>query len=561
MHLPKFIFITLFLWGFAPFAQAQKIYVETDAKEVLVGQTFDVSYSLIGVPHRAFHQPKFDGFKVMGPQVGYTTRIVNGVRSKKTTISYTLMGDKPGKWIIPPATATVKGALIKSKSLSVEVVKPGQAGEMEDVFVDVVVLDTPAYPGSQVVLKYTLHTSINLVDISILQMDGFENFISSEIRVKEKSQYEVINGKQYLTKELKQIAIYPVADGNQNIRPLSIQVDIEKQNGRQSFMDQMFGSVSTIKRELSSPSVQIRTLPFPTPIPNNFSGAIGLLVMNAELDSGSITTDDVIGLRLKLVGFSNPENIKAPIIDLPNGLTAFPAKVLQDTSVTKDNRIAFVKLYEYLIQPEQVGDFSFDVKTSYFDPNSKTFKELVSQPFQIAVSQGTMVNDLDDNNDVVSFNFWMWAVVPLLLGIVGFFFWKKKKVPVVVDNKPVVETPKQIKPEKFNHRPALQTVKTTTKERKPFDIQPTLKGKQYLQRVLNDAEQFLGDKLEIPHGQFRKDDAFHRLAEKGNPPEKITALAKWWTMVETSIYANMPLSKPESNILAEIKDIVKSMKY
>ncbi len=567
------LFFSCFL--FAQATQAQALVARTDAKEVLVRSTFEVTYEFQGQLNNSFRAPSFKGLEIVsGPFRGSQTKIYNGKITKKTTYSYTLAGLNPGTYTIKPASATYKGKKIFSNSLTVKVVASTstQKGDFDDVFLETVVLDTPAYPGSQINVNYVLYTSINLADMALRSEDEYQSFIVRNLKVDENGQYEVRNGKQYLRKVIKQVALYPTEAGLVKLEPMTIDIEVpEKVKSRNtSLIEQFFSSTRYNTKILKSDPVEIRTKNFPRPIPNNFSGATGRLEMETVLSDKKISMDDAVSLKVQLTGTSNPTEIKAPFLEIGDEFSVFPAKVIQDTIRQRDGKLAFQKTFEYLIQPQKIGKFNLLVKTSYFDNVSESFKEIKSPLLNLTVGKGSVSEENDTEVDAItSVNYmpFVWGILGLAILLFGLYVWKRSHrdiLPEVATVEPnLMKPPKAERPNIESENIEQPTDNEPVKVSRPeaFTISKLVAGKEYLQEVLNETELYFEDKLQLPHAQFKKNQVFDLLKKKGNSAEQVQELKDWWARIESAIYANMPMHEDESKVLDEIKAIVDKLKY
>lgn len=566
-------FIGLFF--IAQAVNAQSLIARTDAKEVLVNNTFEITYEFQGQLNNSFRPPSFKGLEIVsGPFRGSETKVYNGKVTKKSTYSYTLAGLSAGVFVIKPASVTVKGKKVFSNALTVSVVanSSSKKNHLDEVFLETVVLDTPAYPGSQINVIYVLHTSINLADMGLRSEDEYQSFIVRNMKVDENGQYEVKSGKQYLRKVIKQVALYPTEAGLVKIQPMAIDVEVpEKVKPRNtSLVEQFFSSTRYKKIILKSDPIEIRTKNFPRPIPNNFSGATGRLEMETVLGDREISMDDAVSLKVQLTGTSNPTEIKAPFLEIGAGLSVFPAKVIEDTIRQNDGKLAFQKTFEYLIQPQKIGMYNLFVKTSYFDIVEQSFKEIKSSGIKLKVGKGS-VSGTEEKEEMesqsVSYMPFVWGILAMLVVLFGLYVWKRSHRDILSEKVTVAPSSNLLEKENqsaLNSEDGAEIIDNEpvkSKHTKAFDISKHIAGKEYLQEVLNETELYFEDKLQLPHARFKKNQVFDLLKEKGNTEEHIQVLKDWWNRTEGAIYANMPMHNDNSKVLEEIKAIVDKFKY
>ena len=105
----------------------QDVLIKAESPSVVnAGDQFTVMWT-VNSGGGEFSAPAFNGFyKLMGPQTSYSsnTQIINGKMSTQTSYSYVyyLQAVKEGKFVIAPATFTLKNKTYSSDSLHIEVV-------------------------------------------------------------------------------------------------------------------------------------------------------------------------------------------------------------------------------------------------------------------------------------------------------------------------------------------------------------------------------------------------------------------------------------------------------
>ncbi|MEI8225683.1 MAG: BatD family protein, partial [Bacteroidota bacterium] len=134
------IYQVLILFSLSVAAQDVSLKVEYPAV-VIAGQQFNVMWT-VNSGGGEFAAPSFNGFyKLMGPQTSYSssTQIINGKMSHQTSYTYVyfLQAVKEGKYVIPPATFTLKNKTYASDSMYIEVTgKSGVESSGSDIFVN-----------------------------------------------------------------------------------------------------------------------------------------------------------------------------------------------------------------------------------------------------------------------------------------------------------------------------------------------------------------------------------------------------------------------------------------
>ncbi len=140
---------------------------------------------------------------------------------------------------------------------------------------------------------------------------------------------------------------------------------------------------------LKSEPEEITVKPLPSENkPANFRGAVGDFSISASLEKNKITTDDAGNLKLTISGKGNIQLINAPVINWPDGIDGYDAKV-KDEVDKKKVPMQGSKTFSYPFTVSKAGNFTIDsIAFSYFDPSTETYKTLHTSPLQIEVTKG-----------------------------------------------------------------------------------------------------------------------------------------------------------------------------
>jgi len=191
-----------------------KFFAESDARQVLIGNYFEVSFILMNAEGKNFTAPSFRNFDILsGPSQSISSSSINGRWTRELRLSYTLQPKNVGTYKIGQASIEVNGKELFSKPISVQVLK-GKSGATsqadvqqkleEQVFIKAVPSSEMAYVGQQVVLDYKLYTTRNIDTYNLLAESEYPGFFVQDVRNHRWGTVrEVIDGKQYSTKILK----------------------------------------------------------------------------------------------------------------------------------------------------------------------------------------------------------------------------------------------------------------------------------------------------------------------------------------------------------------------
>ena len=437
---------TLFLLSFVTLALSAQGQVQflakANAEKVVKGGTLEVKFVLKNSNGEDFEPPSFRDFEVLsGPSTVMNKTFVNGRLSQSVTYAYQIKALRVGQFTIEKARIKVGNRHFYTAPLSIEVVKAASstAGE-QPIFIQPK-FDTLAYIGQQVEVTYYLYSTQTLLDINVLSTPKFSgtytlpiNFFTLD------EQIEIINGRQYIMKPIRKFAVFPQRDGAVSIDELTAQVKVLDKSGN-------FPRV--IEAEVISESATLRVNKLDS-IPEYFMGGVGRFNFDATLIKEELSTDDNTTLTLDIIGTGDINAIQVP--DLKQLKTYFEVydPAINSQSEEQNDVIISRKVMTFQLVPKKTGTFQYVPMFTYFDTESKQFKTIKADTFDIEIRQGKNkpqkdtkgnssndgVRDIKPNLTSISFKtraklfgsplFWILLTAPFLGFIIAVFLKKRQ---------------------------------------------------------------------------------------------------------------------------------------
>ena len=166
----------IYLWG-----QGNVSFeVFVDAKQVVLNGYFDIMFTLKNADGGNFSPPSFKQFQVLsGPNRSSSTTIIQGKVTREVKLSYSLRPRKIGKFTIGSASIKVGGKTLKTKPVSIEVVKESadQKNDEGTIIVKAIPNTNTARVGQQVLIDYKLYTTIDIDSYNVLEESGYAGFL------------------------------------------------------------------------------------------------------------------------------------------------------------------------------------------------------------------------------------------------------------------------------------------------------------------------------------------------------------------------------------------------
>ncbi len=428
-----------------------------DTKQVPVGDVFEIKFTLENGQGSNFHPPAFGDFNVIsGPNRMNSMTIVNGSSRSSETFSYVLQAKREGSFTLGSASMDIKGKTYTTNPLSIFVVKGRRQtpndlkGGKEDIYIGAEISSNTAYIGQQLILDYKLYTRANISGVSRVNESKYDGFYKLEVNDFPHNDNKVtVGGREYITRILQRIALFPQREGMFKVEPFSLQMGIVKgnRNDENDPFGSFFAAPLVETRIVAANEVSIVVKPLPTTAPTSFNGAIGDFKADFSISKYEATTDDVISLKMNILGNGDARRWLAPKLSVIEGMDIYEAKILKEESIERDGEWQTTKEIEYLLVPKKTGQFSIKPEFSYFDTEGGAFQTL-SQVFNIQITQGsnksaTILSDkvrdiLGIKTSTIFVNqvtrfwrsplFWVLLIIPFLFigAVIAYKEWQKQ---------------------------------------------------------------------------------------------------------------------------------------
>ena len=559
-----FLLIAILIVNLKTFADDKVTFTATAPDVVVLGDQFRLSYKVTTQKVKDLRVPSIKGFEVlMGPNRSSfsNTQIVNGkmTSEKGITFTYILMASAEGDYNIPGATITADGEQMISNSVKIKVLPPDQGSASsgsaqsgrtqsnassnsnsatvsnQDVFVTANVTKTSVYEQEAFMLTYKIYTRESRMGFENVKLPDFKGFHSQEIERPANNTWsqEHYKGRNYYTTIYRQFVLFPQQSGKLVIEPARFDATIEKVVQSADPFDAFFnggGNVVSIKKSLTTPSIDINVLPLPAGKPSGFSGGVGEFSISSSINSTDVKTNDAITIKLIISGTGNMKLISNPEIDFPEGFEVYDPKVDNQVRLTS-NGLTGNKIIEYLAIPRHAGDYKIPAVTfSYFDIKSKSYKTLKTEEYNIHVEKGAgnadqVISNFTNKEDLKilgedirfiklndvevqskgeffygSFGYWLFYIIPGLAFIIFFIVYRKQ----ASENANVVK----MRTKKAN-KVALKRMKTAGK------LLAENKKEAFYDEILKAMWGYISDKLSIPVSKLSKDNISEKLRKHG----------------------------------------------
>lgn len=399
-----------------------------------------------------FTPPSFSPFQVVeGPSYTSGFNLINGNTSKYYSVTFYLKPSGTGKFTIGPASIQVGSQVLRSNSVSVEVVK-GSTGasaassspfqgmmppmnmdpyaparreaygdqylrkgeKAEDKIRRNMILKMTAskntvYVGEPIVATCKLYSRLES-DSKVAERPSFSGFSVFEMVQPEQGAIsrEILNGRPYNGFLVRKAQLYPLQSGDLTIEPVELDNNVtffreskptKPQAPSGSVFDQMMkdfwgdeeggGVPEKHALNLMTDPITIHVKPLPDQgKPADFSGAVGQFTIQASLTSTTLKANQTDTLVLVVSGSGNLPLVNAPALHLPSGLEAYDPSAKEQI----DQTVAPIKgrkVFSYAFTANRDGQYSLPaIYFSFFNPQTGTYKTDTTNPLLLQVLPG-----------------------------------------------------------------------------------------------------------------------------------------------------------------------------
>ncbi len=594
------VFVTLQTWA------KDDVTLRASAPDVVVsGDQFRLTYTVNTQDVKDFLAPQAKGFEVlMGPSRSQqsSTQIINGKVSSSRSITYTyiLMAGAEGTYNIPAASIEVDGEKIFSNSLSIKVLPKdkednggnGQSGtspsrnqaasgkiNASDLFILATASKTKVHEQEAILVTYKAYTTVDLREL-LGKMSDQQGFFIQEVELPEQKSFslEHYKGRNYNTVVYRQYVLFPQKTGRMEIPAVTFDAVVAQ---RVAVSDDPFdvffngGGYVQVQKKIVAPKIVINVDPLPAK-PSGFSGGVGSFKINSSISTTELKANDAVTIKLTISGTGNMKLVGAPEVKFPADFEIYDPKIVDNFELTS-NGLSGTKTIEYLAIPRHPGQFKIPaVEFKYFDIQSKTYKTLTTESYNLNVAKGSgsepsqqVVSNYTNKENVKVLGtdilfiktgssdlsvkgkffygttaYYLWYIIPLLLFVIFVIIYRKK----AIENANVA----RVKTKKAN-KVAAKRMKLAGK------LLVEKKVNEFYDEVLKALWGYISDKLSIPVSKLSKDNIESELSNYGVDDEQIKAFIDALNECEFARYAPGNQSEAMDKVYSASIDVISKM--
>lgn len=553
--------ILIILIGYVGLMAQKKpeLKVTVDAKEVAMGDYFQLTYSLKEMEGRNFNLPRIHAFLVQGPKVSSQYQNFNGKISFEQIYVYTLMPKKVGTFTIPPATIKVNGKTVRSNAVQIKVVK--SRGQNFNQKVDVSkglgiiaeLTKETAYVGEGVNLDFTIYTRVDVNSMKVLQSPKFKGVFTEDVQeLGGGSSKKMLDGVPYTTKLVRRMILTPQQEGDIIIDPMTVRVGTSR------------GPFDYKNETLISNSLTLKVKTLPEPKPEDFSGTVGKYEIVATINQNQLTTDETLILSVEISGKGDVKRIAAPQLNLEKDKFDIYDPRINDSFYEENSEKIYTRTFEYLISPKEEGNYTFAPSYTFFNPETEAYETVKETDLEISVLKGTGVaksptQELQGDIRFIDMRtslhnqssfygstlFWILLGLPFL-ALGGLIFYKQQ---LVKDDKidPIIK-----------RRNKAQQV-ATQRLSKAQEHLNTNDSRQFYDEIAKTLWGYVSNKLNIPASELSKSNIREQLTTNNIDNQYVDQFLNILENCEMALFAGMDNSENMQKTYSTVEELLVKM--
>lgn len=581
------ILITLLLSSIAPLL-AQSCTAKAPAK-VGINQQFQYVVTLDQKGNVT--ATDFGNFsKVGGPSVGSQQYISIGSNGQQTssyshTFTYILKPTKIGTQTIPGVTCDVGGKKVKTNAVSIQVTEEAQqtqqqqqrrqqqtdpfdqffrdfwdtpqrntAPQQYDIFVKASASNSNPYCGETVILTYKLYAyniaNFQPTNIKWPQQSDLWSYRMDDPNKQAQATYETINGKRYTVLEIYKTAVAPQKSGNITITPLTIDMQMLIGTG-------FYSNITEKSIQSNSISLNVKALPIQGKEPD-FGGLVGQFSLTSSLSPTELNVNDPAEFTITISGKGSLQLADYPTIDFPADIDVSDP-IVDDQINANGNSVSGKRILKYILIPRKKGTYEIPATTiTYFDPESKSYKNLTTEKYTLDVKGENEVLNRDKKKDeaesqdlsssIKSFftkYLWLFILIPCLIILVILIIFIVRFI--LVHTKKGDKTQKKVR---HANRIAARRLKKANK------LMAAGQDAAFFEEISHALWDYLGHKFRIPLSDLSIDAVRNKLIDKGMNEDDIQQFTTTLDDCEYARFAPGDKAEMMSKLYEQARDFI-----
>lgn len=328
--------------------------------------------------------PDVPGLSIAFSGTQQSFSFINGRSSRSVSLNYTVTGERPGTYTIPPFGVTVNDRQVLTQPLVINVIKgsperhaPSGGGA---IVPDVAVSPAHVWEGQPVVMRYYILSDPGFPtgDWRMEENPASGGCVMNPLDEKIDDSTAASGGRQMIRRHLKSFVLTPASPGTVKAGGGTVLVEVE---------DRGFFSMGRAVR-ISFPVRTLEVMPLPSGKPADFSGNVGTFTMTESWDRTPVPAYGEKKITVTVKGRGNLLTMAPPALHAPQSVSVMADSRPPDIRPDSDG-IEGERTFVLTVIPRQAGTVSLGrVEFTCFDPSARAYRTLRGADIVLDVRPG-----------------------------------------------------------------------------------------------------------------------------------------------------------------------------
>ena len=382
------------------------VTVTVDTNSVNLGQTVNVNFTFTSGGISGFNFPQNTrDYDVVASSSSSNIQVINGKVSQNKSLSYVVQPLHEGAVTIPSVSYNLNNQVFNTQPQTIQVgaaaprpvpqqVRRRQAAPRPQARTDLnpfvlnVATNYNPYVNQQFLIKTKVYHRGNVrgLNLSALQIDH----VNIKRTDQSKEYTEVKDGLEYMVYEVDYVA-FPLKSGPITIPQYDVKAAVvsEALTNRGSrmdpftFMNMLFEENEVV---IKAPAININVKPLPTGAPPGFTGYVGSLAVNHQVDKLNINSGEAVTIKTNAYGSGNPKNIEFEFFEKSQLYSVYKDKENLNKEINKGYEYFGLNASAAIIPERKSGRITIKTKPLIsFNPYTKQYETHGADAFEIFV--------------------------------------------------------------------------------------------------------------------------------------------------------------------------------
>ena len=387
----------MFLLLLVSLAQAARITVEVQSRELVVGQTVPVRVKVIdGHPRGLPNIPTGSGLMLRFESQSQQHVVSNFKSTRIVQFTYQLSATQPGSWHMGPVDVVVDGQRLGAAPVTIQVAEqPVDQGQRPLIST---LSDIAPFLGEVVVYRLQFKRARPVLSVEWTP-PSFDGFVQEKVAQQDQREYQATEGTERFTVHTIEIPLVAVAPGIHTVPPAVLTARYRPsprsrgQSRRTNFEDlfrgsSLLGNRSDRKTHTAAPlSLEVRPLP-EVGRPVDFGGLVGRFTLTTELSVQEVRLGESVTLTTVIEGDGTLHGFRLPPVATDAGFRAYDDSP-EVTAKVRNGVFSARAVIKRAIVPDTEGTLTVPgLEIPVFNTATERYAWLQTRPIVIEVRPG-----------------------------------------------------------------------------------------------------------------------------------------------------------------------------